>query len=287
MTYFTVASLQLELTSGDNRASIESEIKKSKSLFPAIDMILLPELASFGPNPAFAEVLPSETVGRFQDLARELSIWIIPGSLFIREDDGRVFNTTPVINPRGELIASYRKIFPFYPYEKETCMGDEFVVFDVPDIGRFGVSICFDQWFPEVTRQLSWLGAEVILCPTLTPTIDRDLELALARANAAIGQVYFLNPNAAGDIGVGQSTFIDPHGRVLHTSGTTREIVPIELNLDEVRRSRERGILGLGQTLKSFRDNPVNFSVYQGDRRKECPVQSALDVPEQTGTKTF
>ena len=43
--------------------------------------------------------------------------------------------------------------------------GAEFVVFDVPDVGRFGVSICYDMWFPETTRTLAWMGAEVICTP--------------------------------------------------------------------------------------------------------------------------
>lgn len=279
MTYFSVVSLQLELTSGDNREAIEREIRKTKALFPAVEMMLLPELASFGPSPDFAEAAPSETIARYQRLAKELGIWLIPGSVFVREE-GQLFNLAPVINPAGNIVASYRKIFPFYPYEKDTCMGNDFVVFDVPGVGRFGVSICYDQWFPEVTRQLSWMGAEVILCPTLTPTIDRDLELAIARTNAAIGQVYFLNVNAAGEIGVGQSVFVDPHGRILHTSGSAREIVPIELNLEEVRRSRERGLMGLGQTMKSFRDNPINFPVYNEARVNSCAVKSPLKVPK-------
>jgi len=279
MTHFSVASLQLELTSGDNVALIEKEIRKTKSLFPWVEMILLPELACYGPDPKYVEPTPSKTIEFFQRLAKELSLWLLPGSLFIRENQ-RIYNLAPVINPEGDVVATYRKIFPFYPYEKDTCMGEEFVVFDVPAVGRFGVSICYDQWFPEVTRQLSWMGAEVILCPTLTPTIDRDLELAIARTNAAVGQVYFLNLNAAGEIGVGQSTFVDPHGRVLHTCGTTREIVPLELNLDEVRRSRERGMLGLGQTVKSFRDNPIQFPVYSESRVKTCAVHGELKVPE-------
>jgi predicted amidohydrolase len=53
-----------------------------------------------------------------------------------------------------------------------TTPGGEFVVFDLPEVGRIGVSICYETWCPEVARHLSWMGAEVILQPTLTPTAE-------------------------------------------------------------------------------------------------------------------
>src|SRR3546814_4288082 len=96
-------------------------------------------------------------------------------------------------------------MFPFAPYERGVAPGSEFVVFDVPGAGRFGVSICYDMWFPETTRSLASLGAEVILHPTLTNTIDRDAELAIARASAATNQCYFVDINVAGALGVGRS----------------------------------------------------------------------------------
>ena len=67
--------------------------------------------------------------------------------------------------------------------------GTDFVVFDIPKCGRVGVSNCYDMWFPETTRTLAAMGAEVILHPSMTNTIDRDVELAIARASAAINQV--------------------------------------------------------------------------------------------------
>jgi predicted amidohydrolase len=57
------------------------------------------------------------------------------------------------------------------------------------------------MWFPETTRQLAALGAEVILHPTMTDTIDRDVELPIARANAAMNQCYFFDVNGVGDGG--------------------------------------------------------------------------------------
>ncbi|MEQ3695432.1 MAG: carbon-nitrogen hydrolase family protein [Pseudomonadales bacterium] len=282
MSHFSIAGLQLELTAGDNRRQIKKEILKTKAIFPWVDMIILPELASFGTNPELAENHPSETEQFYAELAKELAIWLVPGSMFQREGED-VFNVAPVINPEGEVIARYRKIYPFYPYEKGVSSGDKFVVFDVPDVGRFGVSICYDQWYPEVTRNLTYLGAEVIICPTLTGTIDREVELAISRTNAAIGQCYFLNVNAAGELGVGQSILCGPDGAVLHQASIGRELMPIELDLEHVRRVRERGMFGLGQTIKSFRDNPIVFDCYQpsADKQQAWSSLGELEVPKQ------
>jgi predicted amidohydrolase len=176
-----------------------------------------------------------------------------------------VYNTAPVIDPAGEVVARYRKMFPFRPYEEGVEAGDRFCVFDIPDVGRFGVSICYDIWFPETSRTLAAMGAEVILHPSLTPTIDRDVELAIARATAAQNQCFVIDVNGAGDGGVGRSILVGPAGDVLHEAGDSEEMIPIEIDLDRVRRSREMGLRRLGQPLKSFRDAKVAFDVYRPD----------------------
>jgi predicted amidohydrolase len=140
--------------------------------------------------------------------------------------------------------------------------GDQFTVFDVPDVGRFGISICYDMWFPETTRTLVSMGAEVILHPVLTHTIDRDVELNIARASAAMFQSYIFDINGIGAGGNGRSCVIDPCGRTLHQSGVQEELIPIEIDFDQVRRQRDRGMMHLGQPLKSFRDRNIDFEVY-------------------------
>jgi predicted amidohydrolase len=179
------------------------------------------------------------------------------------EQDGTdIYNTACVINPAGEVVTRYRKMFPFYPYEEGVSAGDEFCVFDVPDVGRFGLSNCYDMWFPETSRTLCAMGAEVILHPPMTSTVDRDVELAIARATAAQNQCFFFDVNGIGDGGIGRSTVVGPHGDVLHQASSGPETFPIEIDLFRVRRSREIGLRGLGQPLKSFRDRTVQFPVY-------------------------
>ncbi len=102
----------------------------------------------------------------------------------------------------------------------------------------------------------------MILHPALTTTIDRDVELAMARATAAMNQCFVVEVNGAGDLGNGRSIIVGPAGDVLHQAGTSEEIIPLELDLDRVHRSREIGLRGLGQPLKSFRDTRVSFPAY-------------------------
>jgi predicted amidohydrolase len=262
MGHLAIAGLQLELAVEDNLALIEHEIALVKQRFPWIQMVVLPELATYGSSTELAIKLPGEVENCYQEAARKHDIWLIPGSIFEKRD-GRIFNTAPVINPAGEIVARYSKMFPFLPYEKGVEAGDQFVVFDVPGVGRIGLMICYDMWYPEMARQLAWMGAEAIIVPTQTNTNDRSLELSLAQANAAMNQAYLLNINNAGRMAYGRSIVVGPDGTVVHQASSGREIITVELDFEHVRRVRERGIHGLAQPLKSFRDANITYPVYQ------------------------
>lgn len=262
MTTFGIAGLQLEALGGDNTNNMLAEIDKVMGRFSWLEMIVLPELNACGADRALAEPMPGPTEARFCDAARKHGIWLIPGSLF-ELDDGRTYNTAPVINPNGDVIARYRKQFPWMPYESGVTSGDEFVVFDVPGVARFGISNCYDMWFPETIRTLSWMGAEVILHPSLTSTLDRDAEIAMVRAHGAQNQVYFFDVNLAGPLGVGQSCIAGPGGEVVYQAGKSREIMPLRLDLGYLRDVRHNGWQGLGQPLKSFRDSTLTYPAYE------------------------
>ncbi|UPT62759.1 MAG: carbon-nitrogen hydrolase family protein [Hyphomonadaceae bacterium JAD_PAG50586_4] len=261
MSTLAVAGLQLELDHGDNIDAIGEEVRALKRRFPWIDMAVVGELAAFGPKLDKAQPLPGPAEQRFAEIARECGLWLIPGSIYERQG-GNVYNTTPVINPDGEVIARYRKMYPFLPYEQDVAAGAQSVAFDVPGKGRLGVSICYDMWFPETTRTLAWMGAEAILHLVMTNTIDRDVELAMARSAAATNQCYVLDINVAGRLGYGRSLVAGPGGEIIHQAGAEREIIPVEIDFDYVRRVRERGWHGLGQVLKSYRDGGHSFPQY-------------------------
>lgn len=262
MSKIAIAGLQLEAVNGDNTDLMEAEIDAALRRFPWLDMVLAAELNACGTSAEVAEAMPGPREQRFCDIARRHGIWLIPGSMF-EAADGRVYNTVPVIDPDGKVVARYRKLFPWFPYEKGTTPGSDFVVFDVPGVGRFGLSNCYDMWFPETLRTLTGMGAEVILHPSLTSTIDRQVEIAMIRAHAAAFQCYFFDVNLGRTVGCGQSCIAGPGGEVLHQAGRGREIIPLKLDLDYVRDARRAGWNNLSQSLKSFRDSALRFPPYQ------------------------
>jgi len=262
MRPFAIAGIQMKVSAVlPNVEMMKLKINITMSLYPWVEMIVFSELCAFGPLLHTAVELPNYFEEEMQKLAKKYGIWLLPGSVFQKKED-KIYNTATVINPEGEIVGRYSKMFPFYPYELGVTAGNEYMVFDVPNFARFGVSICYDMWFPETIRTLTCMGAEVILHPTMTGTIDRDVELSIARAMATVNQCYFFDVNGLDSGGSGKSIVCGPDGRVIHQSGETEEIFPLELNIDRVKRSRELGVLRLGQPLKSFRDHIGAFSIY-------------------------
>ena len=262
MTPFAIGGIQMHIGHQDNLIAMERKLDLLMSMYPWVQMVVFSELCPFGSNKDFVQGMPGPAEQHLQSMALKHNIWLIPGSMF-ESSDGRVYNSTPVINPKGEVITRYRKMFPFYPYEEGITPGTEFCIFDVENIGRFGVSNCYDIWFPETTRTLASMGVEVLLHPVMTTYIDRDIDITMARAAAAANQMYVFDINGVGAGGVGKSVVIDPSARFLHQAGSHEELIPIEIDLDQVRRQRVRGIRSLGQPLKSFRDCATSFPVYQ------------------------
>ncbi|MCR9124798.1 MAG: carbon-nitrogen hydrolase family protein [Rhodobacteraceae bacterium] len=284
MTPFAIAGVQMYVQA--LQSNVEGMIHRLDVLmarFPWTQMVLFSELAPFGPLDRYALPPQNEALDRFCAAARQHRVWLIPGSMFLTAPDGRVYNTSVVINPEGEIIRRYAKMFPFRPYEAGIAAGTDFCVFDVPDVGRFGLSICYDIWFPETTRQLTAQGVEVLLHPVLTGTTDRDAELSIARATAAQFQCYVFDVNGLGAGGLGKSCVIDPAATVLHQSAGQEDMFPIEIDLSMVRRQRETGMKGLGQVLKSFRDRSVDFPVYDRSAGSDAYLHTLgpLEMPQQ------
>ena len=286
MRPFAIAGVQMYLSAVEsNVVRMQHRVALLMELFPWVQMVVFSELAPHGPLTKFAQPLPGPTEEAFQQTAKRHRIWLLPGSMYEKDGD-EIYNTAPVIDPHGEIVGRYRKMFPFLPYEGGVEAGDQFVVFDVPNVGRFGVSICYDSWFPETVRTMATMGAEVILHPSLTPTIDREIELSIVRALAATNQCFFFNINGLGDGGNGRSLVVGPSGDVLVQAGTSPQLMPLEIDLDRVKRGRERGLMGLGQPLKSFRDRKVDFPLLAHGARTEYldslgPLQkpTRLDAP--------
>ena len=261
MTPFAVAGIQMHLQHGSNIEAMRHRLDLTMQLYPWVQMVMFSELACFGPLLSHAQPLPGAAEEAFQTMAARHKVWLVNGSMYERRD-GAIYNTTSVIAPTGEIVGRYRKMFPFLPLEQGVTPGTEFLVFDVPQIGRFGVLNCYDMWIPETARQITSMGVEVILHPVMTLTIDRDVDLAVAHATSAMYQTYVFDINGLGAGGNGQSAVYDPSGRMLHKADAIEQIIPMEIDLEQVRRSRRNGLRGLGQVVKAFRDRPVQFPVY-------------------------
>jgi formamidase len=276
-------------------AKLMTETRQMHAYYPQTKLFLFPEYYLMGLHPPgtvspgvrpaaeLAEPIPGPTTTKLGDLASELGIWLVPGSVYELDGDGGLYNTAVAISPEGEIVAKHRKAFPWRPWEK-TGAGNEFAVFDVENVGRIGLMTCYDGWFPEVPRQLAWLGAEVILHPSATYTSDRAQELVLARATAIVNQVYVVNVNAGGPAGAGLSIIVDPEGHPLQQSGTAETYLTEVLDFDAVSRVRRHGSVGLSRMWAQLDEEGMNLHLpmYGGSIHPRDPT----NVPESLGHAT-
>ena len=243
---------------------------------PAVRLVAYPELHLATPTrgadePAAAPRDLAEPLGGPRDeqlaaLAGEVGVWLLPGTVYELGADGHVYNTAPVYSPAGTRVAAYRKIAPWRPYETST-PGGQFVVFDMPEHGRVGVSICYDAWFPEISRHLAWMGADLIINLVQTATIDREQEVVLARANAIVNQVFVASINSAAPTAVGRSLLVDPEGRVrAQAPGAEGCVLTDVIDLAEAARVRRFGTAGLNRLWEQFQpgDVPLDLPLYSG-----------------------
>jgi formamidase len=278
----SLAALQTAPVPRDPEATLGLLARRVRSLrttVPHAQLAVLPELHLSAPpstleeHSGYAREVAVEIPGPLTEalgrIAAESEIWLVPGSVYELASDGRVHNTAVVLAPDGELVASYRKVFPWQPHE--TCApGEEFVTFDIPEVGRVGLAICYDGSFPETFRQLAWMGAEVILQVNLTTTSDREQELVMARANAIFNQLYVLSLNAATPAGVGRSLIADPEGLVRVASGSGEEVLTDVLDLEAVERVRRFGTAGVSRMWEQMlREGPgIELPMYGGPVRE-------------------
>ena len=137
---------------------------------------------------ARAEAIPGPSTERLGALARELSL-VIVGSLFERRASGLYHNTAVVLERDGRLVGRYRKMhIPDDPgfYEKYYFTpGDLGFVPIATSVGRLGVLVCWDQWYPEAARLMTLAGADMLLYPTAIGFDPRDDDAEQARQKEA------------------------------------------------------------------------------------------------------
>ena len=220
----------------------------------------LPEYLDFmgpaGRRPEVASPIPGPLTDRLGTVARERSMWVLAGGVLEAGEGGRVHDTSVVLDPGGEVVATYRKIhlydveLPDQPPIRESdsiTAGDEIVTCRVGEV-RLGLSICYDVRFPELYRGLMTQGAQVLCVPAqFQHTTGRDHWHALLRARAIENQCFVVAPGQWGPFGdpaegrrsYGHSLVLDPWGRTLVEAPEEGDCVSFaDLDLDAQRALR-------------------------------------------------
>lgn len=200
-----------------------------------------------------AEPIPGPSSLTLCRLAKELGVYIIAGSMIEVANATHSYNTSIVINAHGKIIAKYRKIHLFdvdipggiQIKESDTKKpGNEIVTCKTP-LGTIGLSICYDLRFPELYRQLSQAGAQILAVPAAftSPTGKAHWE-PLLRARAIENQCYIIAPNQVGRNvygfnDYGHSMIIDPWGNILAKATKDEGLVTAEIDLSYLLQVRQ------------------------------------------------
>jgi predicted amidohydrolase len=289
----SLALVQAPTQPENSLTAFASDLERATRAHSLTSLFVYPELHLCGTGEAdpnetpslieqLAQPLDGERDRSLAELSGDLGVWLVPGSFYERGEDDLIYNTMAVYSPQGRRVAAYRKVFPWRPYEK-VAPGSEFVVFDMDGFGRVGLSICYDAWFPESSRHLAWMGAELILNVVQTPTADRTQEVVLAQANAIVNQVFVASVNAAAPEGRGQSLLVDPQGRVRSAStGAESTILTDVIDLDDVNHARNYGTAGVTFPWQQFTpaDTPLELPLYSGRIQPEnWAIQDSSTLP--------
>ena len=220
-------------------------------------LIVLPELffwrGARDDERAAAEPIPGPTTERLAALAAELRVHLVGGSLLeAAPDASKAYNTCPVFDPRGALLATYRKLHLFdvditghvAVRESDTRQRGAQPVTVRTELGTLGLSICYDLRFPELYRRLGTAGAEIVCVPSAFtfPTGAHHWEILL-RARAIENQVYVVAPNqigrgASGVVDFGHSLIVDPWGTPIARASNQDTVVLGEIDPDYLARVR-------------------------------------------------
>jgi len=230
----------VQLNSQDNVASNLARVKHcvGQAAAAGVELVTLPENFAFmGEESGKREVAeaidlasPGPILGALIASATAHRVWVLGGGMPEKSSDpARPFNTSVLIDSRGAVAATYRKIHLFdvtLPDGTSICEsasssgGAAAVTADVLGV-RVGLSICYDVRFPELYRRLVDQGARVVTVPAaFTLTTGKDHWHVLLRARAVENQVYVLAPAQHGKHPRGRQTYgkaliVDPWGEVI------------------------------------------------------------------------
>lgn len=230
------------------------------------------------------EYIPGSMTEYFGSIAKNHGIYFIPGTMYEKSDDlpeGMFYNTAVVFNPKGELIGKYRKMAPWRPAEVAAEPGREYLVFDIPEKDtKVGVQICYDLNFPEISRNETLMGAEILVKLTMDPQELYNLNKYVHYTRALENQAYLVSTNGTGFFGsshlYGNSMIISPEGQQLWEAGQEPCIYTATLDLDLVRRCRETGTIFMDHYLKHL--NEYHFPMPFAEDVRKAPLFKTLGI---------
>jgi N-carbamoylputrescine amidase len=193
---------------------------------------------------SYAEPANGFTISAIKKKAQEHKVHIV-ATIYEEEGPGLYFDSAMVINPEGEIVGKYRKTHPAAVTSLEKIYfkrGSRFPIFNI--LGwKIGISICYDNFFPETGRVLSVKGAELILMPFATPHFEMWDNVMSTRA---LDNLAFVAPcnkvgKECGYVFGGRSLIISPYGEIIKKCGGDKdEIITASLDQKQVYEARRR-----------------------------------------------
>jgi predicted amidohydrolase len=257
MATWKIAAAQIDCRLGDKQANFDSlRTALGQAAAGGARLVVFPECTLTGycfPSKEaawpLAETLPGPATEVVALQCRRLGVWVVFGLLEREERSGALFNACALVGPEG-FQAGYRKIHrPCLGVDRFTTPGDR--PFAVHDLGglRLGMNICYDGSFPEASRVLTLLGADLVVLPTNWPTGARSAAQYLVAARALENHIYYAAVNRVGEEGgfrfIGQSRIVDYNGEVLAGStGDRPEILYAEIDPVRARAKQVVNIPG-------------------------------------------
>lgn len=263
-----------------NLEYIEEKLEKMMQGHHIPDLVLGVEcISAFTPD-----TIPGAMTDYFASLAKKHHIYFIPGSIYEIDPslpEGRFYNTAVVFNPDGEIVGKYSKMAPWRPSEDAAEPGREYLVFDIPERDtKIGVLICYDSNFPEIARNETLMGAEVLVKLTMDPQELFKINQPIHYARALENQAYLVCTNGTGYFGgihlYGHSQVITPEGNCVWEAEQEETCCVVTLDLDLVDRCRKYGTIFMDHYLKALFD--YNFPMPYADDFRKSPLFEKLGV---------
>jgi deaminated glutathione amidase len=227
-----------------------------------------------------AETVPGKSTDRLCDAAAKYGMWVCSGSMVERRGD-RLYNTSLLISPQGKIDLKYEKTHPWCaPCGSENMItpGSEFPVCEVPGIGKVGIMICYDGFFPEVARALAFNGADLILWPTMSfhPLLEGTRVMAQARAleNGCYVMAVMGTGQHVGLGLIGHSMIVTPDGVISSEAGEGESLLIDVIDPELAATVKEEGAKGILTSLRHLDWFSHQYPQYANlEKRQQASVE--------------